>query len=337
MEKIYVSPSAKKGVGYPSRYFYLLKTHLSKHFEVLEADSKPCLSQGTALLKNSLRADIFLLSFVESIGFQKLGFIQFLMAHISIWIMRMRHKKIIFIYHNIRPHQGENFMSKSIIKTLLKRSILVISHSKGATDFAIKQLHFFGWNADKVKYVCHPVDALDIKPVKPDNEADDAQYDVLIWGDILPYKGVEEFVTDASVLAAGLKVKIFGLCKYDGVEEKILASGFSFENKRASFEEIAWYCAHCNYVLFPYLRGSISSSGLLIDTVAMGGTPIGPALGAFKDLSDEGVCLIYNSIQEMVNIISDRENRTVISNEARRDFIEHNSWPNFVDILYRNV
>jgi hypothetical protein len=30
--------------------------------------------QGTALLKNSLRADIFLLSFVESIGFQKLGF-----------------------------------------------------------------------------------------------------------------------------------------------------------------------------------------------------------------------------------------------------------------------
>jgi hypothetical protein len=86
------------------------------------------------------------------------------------------------------------------------------------------------------------------------------------------------------------------------VEEKILASGFSFENNRASFEEIAWYCTHCHYVLFPYLRGSISSSGLLIDTVAMGGTPIGPALGAFKDLSDEGVCLIYNSIQEMVSI-----------------------------------
>ena len=337
MEKIYVSPSAKKGVGYPSRYFYLLKNHLSKYFEVLEADSKPCLMQGTALLKNSLRADIFLLSFVESIGFQKLGFIQFLMAHASIWIMRKRQKKIIFIYHNIHPHQGENFMTKSIIKTLLKRSVLVISHSKAATDFAVKQLHFFGWNAEKVKNVCHPVDAMDIKPIIPDNEAEDAKYDVLIWGDILPYKGVEEFVTDASVLAAGLKVKIFGKCKYNGVEEKIIASGFSFENKRASFEEIAWYCTHCHYVLFPYLRGSISSSGLLIDTVAMGGTPLGPALGAFKDLSDEGVCLIYNSIQEMVSIISGKEDSKTISDEARNAFIERNSWYNFVDFLYKNI
>ena len=337
MEKIYVSPSAKKGVGYPSRYFYLLKSHLADYYTVLEADSKPCLSQGTALLKNSFRADIFLLSFVESIGFQKLGFIQFCMAHLSLSIMKMRRKKIVFIYHNIHPHQGEDFMTKFTIRRLLMISEPVVSHSRAAAEFATTQLHFFGRNADKVKYICHPADIPGSKIIKPEGLDENEHFDVLIWGDILPYKGIEEFVTDASVLEAGLKVKIIGKCKNQAIADSIAKSGFSFENRRGGFEEISWYCKHSSYVLFPYLRGSISSSGLLIDTVSMGGTPIGPNLGAFKDLSEEGVCLTYNSIQEMVLTISDRKNRKTFSETARQAFIERNSWSNFAKFLSRNI
>ena len=80
---IYVAPSAKRGTGYPNRYFYRLKQALSEHFRVLEADNKPCLMQGTALVFNSLRADVFLLSFVETIAFHKLAWIQQWMADTS--------------------------------------------------------------------------------------------------------------------------------------------------------------------------------------------------------------------------------------------------------------
>jgi hypothetical protein len=78
--------------------------------------------------------------------------------------MRKRQKKIIFIYHNIHPHQGENFHELSPSSRLCSKDrFWSYPIPKAATDFAIKQLHFFGWNAEKVKYVCHPVDAMDIK------------------------------------------------------------------------------------------------------------------------------------------------------------------------------
>ena len=70
---IYVAPSAKRGTGYSNRYFCRLKKALSRYFKVLEADNRPCLMQGTALVFNSLRADVFLLSFVENIAFHKLA------------------------------------------------------------------------------------------------------------------------------------------------------------------------------------------------------------------------------------------------------------------------
>ncbi|MCI1784992.1 MAG: hypothetical protein LKI59_02460 [Bacteroidales bacterium] len=337
MEKLYVSPSAKRGVGYPSDYFYQLKQYLAAYYEILESDSRPCLMQGLALVRNAFRADIFLLSFVETIGFQKLGLVQFLMAHASILIMRLRKKKIVFIYHNIRPHQGENYMSKSITRTLLKRSCLVISHSKDAANFAIGQLHFIGMSAEKVRFICHPACNMKLKPYIPAGKDGSEHYDVFIWGDVLPYKGIGEFVSDPSLKRTGIKVMIIGKCKIPYLEEVIEKSGVSYENRRPDFDEVAWYCTHSDYVLFPYLPGSISSSGLLINTVVLGGNPIGPAIGAFKDLAEEGVCLTYGNIQEMFCILADRDDRKTIGVDTRKDFIAAHSWEKFAEFLYNNI
>ena len=108
---IYVAPSAKRGTGYPNRYFCRLKEVLSIHFKVLEADNRPCLMQGTALVFNSLRADVFLLSFVENIAFHKLAWFQQWLALAALRCMKIRGRKIIFIFHNPRPHKGETPIS----------------------------------------------------------------------------------------------------------------------------------------------------------------------------------------------------------------------------------
>lgn len=359
-QRIYVSPSANRKNGYPNRYFIELKNNLSEHFEVLDSDNKPWLMQGWALLCHSFKADIFLLSFVETIAFHKLAFLQYLMVRMSFMIMRLRHKKIVFIFHNPKPHKGENRLSASLTKMQLSQSCLVISHSRETAGFAKNLLAEYGCQTDKVHYICHPFVApsgqscvANTKTQPADNpafnEVKKITDDVLIWGNILPYKGVLEFVSSTAVREAGLRVRIIGRCKDSELAAKIeqkvsecnlrqedvkrdkgsdeqLSAKFVFENRAADFDELAKLIGSSRHVLFPYLPGSVSSSGVLMDTLSMGGNPVGPAVGAFADLAEEGVCHVYHSEEEMIEILkSDRQ----ISRESLDNFIADNSWKSF--------
>ena len=371
---IYVSPSANRKSGYPNRYFVVLKENLAEYFDVLDSGNEPYLTQGWALLKHSFKADIFLLSFVETIAFHKLAFIQYLMVRLSFLVMRLRRGRIVFIFHNPRPHKGENWMSRSLTRMQLTQSCLVVSHSCETAAFARALLSEYGCSPDKVRYICHPIvdpsasvggvagcasagagssvsvaavassfcaSAAGLASATPSDE-------VLIWGNILPYKGVLEFVSSPAVRAAGLKVRIVGRCKDASLASAIVkavgqcdagqsAEGSTsvdgsdylhrtrivFENRAADFEELAVLIRSSRHVLFPYLPGSVSSSGVLMDTLSMGGNPVGPAIGAFADLARENVCDVYGSEAEMIEILkSDRR----VNPETLRDFISRNSW-----------
>ena len=333
-KRIYIAPSANRKDGYSNRYFPILKKELSAYFDVLEADNKPCLAQGLALLVNSFKADVFLLSFVETVAFQKLAFVQYLLAMLAMWIMRLRGRWILFIFHNPKPHKGENWMSKSLTITQLKLSEAVISHSGQAASLAREIISRSGGDPSKVHYVCHPValtERVDARPPASDCE------EVLIWGSILPYKGVLEFVSSQVIRDAGLKVRIVGRCKDPALATKIeeavsrpSKTTFVFENRSAGFDELAGLIAGSRKVVFPYLPGSVSSSGVLIDTIAMGGNPVGPAIGAFLDLAAEGVCFVYGDDFDLVESLRDG---TDIPEEVRRNFIEANSWSAFAAMV----
>lgn len=347
--RIYVSPSANRKSGYPNRYFVMLKENLAEYFDVLDSANEPYLTQGWALLKHSFKADIFLLSFVETIAFHKLAFIQYLMVRLSFWVMRLRRGRIVFIFHNPRPHKGENWMSRSLTRLQLTQACLVVSHSCETAAFARALLSEYGCSPDKVRYICHPIVDPSAAAAGPavDNASPGADSsvaagsasaslescasdEVLIWGNILPYKGVLEFVSSPAVRAAGLKVRIVGRCKDASLASAIEkavgqcnGSEIVFENRAADFEELAKLIRSSRHVLFPYLPGSVSSSGVLMDTLSMGGNPVGPAIGAFADLARENVCQVYGSEVEMIEILkSDRR----VNPDTLSDFISRNSW-----------
>ena len=332
-KRIYVAPSANRKDGYSNRYFPILKKELSAYFDVLEADDKPCLAQGLAMLVNSFKADVFLLSFVETVAFQELAFAQYLLSMAALRIMRLRGKEIVFIFHNPKPHKGENWMSKSLTLTQIRLSKAVISHSAEAASLAREIVASEGGDPGKVRYVCHPV-------VVPENLPDcsAASNDtVLIWGNILPYKGVLEFVSSRVVRDAGLNVRIVGKCldpelsaRIESAVDQPSESRFVFENRSAGFDELAGLISGSRKVVFPYLPGSVSSSGVLIDTVAMGGNPVGPAVGAFLDLADEGVCSVFRSDEEMVSLLKEKGD---IPAQVRRRFVESHSWPAFAALV----
>ena len=329
---IYVAPSAKRGTGYPNRYFCRLKEVLSIHFKVLEADNRPCLMQGTALVFNSLRADVFLLSFVETIAFHKLAWFQQWLAHAALRIMKIRRRKIIFIFHNPRPHKGETPISRRLTDAQLRQADVVIAHSQEAATVARLRLAVLAEDPGKVCYIAHPV-----TPFTGQAAPAVAPFDILIWGDILPYKGVLEFVREPALAESGLLVRIIGRCAdpvYARELEVSLPAGVSFENRRAPFEELASLSKAARYVLFPYLPGSVSSSGVLMDTLALGGTPVGPAVGAFADLAEEGLCLTYSSVEELFAILSGKQE----INPARRTaFIRNHSWEAFAKTISQLV
>ena len=329
---IYVAPSAKRGVGYPNRYFYRLKEALSMHFRVLEADNKPCLMQGTALALNSIRADVFLLSFVETIAFHKLAWFQQWLALAALRCMKIRRKKIFFIFHNPRPHKGETTISRRLTDAQLRLADAVIAHSQEAATVARLRLALLEEDPGKVRYIAHPV-----TPFTEEAAPAVDPFDVLIWGDILPYKGVLEFVREPALAESGLRVRIIGRCAdpaYARELESALPDGVTFENRRAPFGELAALSAAARYVLFPYLPGSVSSSGVLMDTLALGGTPVGPAVGAFSDLAAEGLCLTYASTEELFTLLSGKQG---IDPARRAEFIRNNTWEAFARAISKLV
>lgn len=327
--RIYVAPSANKKQGYPNKYFIQLKEALADYFEVLESDNRRCFMQGGALLRNSFKADVFLLSFVETIAFHKLAFFQYLLSRLSLWIMKIRGRKIVFILHNPKPHKGENFMSRSLTRIQFKLSEAVIAHSKEAGQMARTIVSSLGGDPDKVHYISHPVTTY-----SSCQSIDSSRREyVLIWGNILPYKGVLEFVQSKAVRDSGLEVRIVGKCNDSVLSSSIRKAVsvpsktvFYFENRAADFNELSSLIAGSRCVLFPYRPGSVSSSGVLIDTIAMGGNPVGPAIGAFLDLSEDGLCMVYRTEEEMLGLLQDGNS---IDDSVREEFIKENSWSSF--------
>ncbi len=331
--RIYVAPSANRKSGYPNRYFIFLKEALARHFDVLDADNSPHVSQGLALLRYSFSADVFLLSFVETVAFHKLAFLQYLLAMMSFAVMKLRRRKMIFIFHNPHPHKGENWMSRSLTMQMLRQSSAVISHSSDTAEYARSLVSEVGGDVSKVRYVCHPMAQTDVPTCDMSAEG------VLIWGNILPYKGVLECVSSPELRNAGLSVRIVGKCPDSALAEAIeikiaepSSTRFVFENRTAGFDELKRLIPSSRYVLFPYLRGSVSGSGVLMDTISMGGEPVGPDFGAFADLAGENVCRVYHSAVEMVDMLKSprRLRRSDIMS-----FISRNSWDSFAALISR--
>ena len=313
--KVYFYPSCPRE-GYTNPYCINYKQILKKEFTLLDAENKVTPMKTATLFRYSLVEDMVILNWIENVGKLRLGIVQFFLAYLSLTILKLRKKDIIWMFHNMTPHEGRDYSSDILCSFLYKNATLVISHSQEAAEYVRKHAQC------RVEYICHPIKALDFT-----FRNDLKQYDVLIWGTILPYKGIVEFLENCKDKTDDVSILILGKCSDESLckqIEQLCGKWVTFENRMAEFDELASYIKKCKYVLFPYIGNSISSSGALIDTLAMKGNPIGPAKGAFMDLSKEGVCITYRNYDELIGIL--RSSTLKISEERRELFINSNSW-----------
>lgn len=320
---LYYYPSAWTTGKYDNPYSFNYKKFLAKYFNVLE-EKHPAINKFRTinLIYKSLISDVFILNWIENIYKYKLGVF---FTKLSIYIMHLRGKKVLWMFHNIVPHTGENRESKEIMDFLCNNVDLIISHSKAGTCY-IK-----GKSKCNVVYLCHPITEIHHKKW----EKEIRQCDIFIWGSILPYKGILEFISRDDVQNSNYRICILGKCKNEKLAEsieKLCNNNIWYDNRYADFSEIAAYCKESSIVLFPYLEDSVSSSGALIDTISLGGTPVGPNIGAFKDLAMYGVSYVYNSIEDVFSLI-DSKNKFERQKKVK-DFIDENSWENFCYNVY---
>lgn len=324
MRKIYYYPSAPRG-GYKNPYSSNYKEALKENFILLDDSSKAKYTAMFSFLKYSFLADVFVLNWVEDVAFAKLHRFKFLIVFGSLLIIRIRKKKIVWMLHNMHPHKGITPMTKFIQRYLFNNAYLIIAHSKAAAEFARQNSN------RKVCYLCHPFVSIQTKPF----EVPKQKIDILIWGEILPYKGVPEFLS--LPFAKQFHVRIIGRCKDTVLDEKIkgfCSDNIKYENRKISFDELKALIDKTRYVLFPYIGDCVSSSGALIDTLTLGGCVVGPNVGAFKDLKEEGVCLTYQNEEELLYLLN---SNVLIDKKVVADFIQKNSWKNLSCFLVKEI
>ena len=245
----------------------------------------------------------------------------------ALCIIKLRHSSIIWMFHNIRPHQGENWMTRNISNWLFRNSTMIVAHSQEAAEYARNHANCM------VEYRCHPIEPINVDAWTTIIEP----FDLFIWGSILPYKGVLEFVSLPKIQSSNLRIKIIGSCKDKTIDYQLsscINEHIVYENGRADFAEIAANCKAARFVLFPYIGDCVSSSGALVDTIVLGGTPLGPNIAAFKDLAEDGICITYTDYENLMEML------TTSSEAAIRDtdsFIKSNTWDQMGKFIYDKI
>lgn len=291
-----------------------------------EEHKNPLLS----ILRPSKWGDVFILNWFENIPDFKYGYIQSILAILFLFAIKIKRRRIIWILHNKKPHSENKKTIKRLLTYLIaKTSDVIVTHASEGVTLINKKYKF---TTNKAFYIDHPTkNRLDmIKPI-----SNCSQYDLLIWGNIIGYKGVYQYlkyIKENSI--DNIRICVIGKCTTQKIASDITSvatKNTTIIFKGASFEELAQYISMSEFVLMPYLQDSILSSGILMDTLSFGAKIIGPNTGSFKDYAKNNNLNVYvfDEYKDISNIIIANRNAT-ISTEGYNKFLNENNWGNFI-------
>lgn len=298
--------------------------YLSRHFKI--ANKQTSLGLLDVILKMP-KCDVIYFNWVEDVADKKFGALQVALLSIILVFSKISNKKIVWFLHNNLSHKRKNQWLKKRVVTLMKNyADIVLSHSKEAHIEGLKP---------KIQVFDHPVEAY--KPVQP---AAPYTYDLLIWGTVSPYKGVNEFLLFNNNTPSLHQYKIMVAGKFVSQEyfeaiKKIKTANVFVENKILSEEELVQLFAESRYVLFTYNATSVLSSAALCKTLSYGKTIIGPNAGAFKELGSKGLIYNYTSFDELEHLLNNMQTSEtdLVHSHKLQEYISTHSWDHFVDFV----
>ena len=272
----------------------------------------------------NLDAEVFIIHWVDLIPRKPLGFLQCLVFYMTMSLVSLSGKKIVWVLHNKRPHSGVSRKADRLMSYMARKSDVVITHSEEGVRF-FRQT-YPECNPDKCRYIPHPVYSSGLYP-----SAADPMWDYVVWGTIDRRKNILEFVRFAAgdERMKGKRILICGRCRdeeYDSMIRSSLSENITYDNRFLTDDELAEYISASRSVLFTYNPKSVLSSGALIYTLNFCKPVIGPRAGSFSDLSDIVAC--FDSFDDIPEIVLPKDPAS-----ASKDYIRLNSWSSFVPKL----
>jgi len=278
-------------------------------------------SETLGLLLN-LKAELFILHWIDLIPSKPLGFLQTFFFRLGVLAAKLRGAKIVWVLHNKYAHDDKSDRPGKLMHWMSLKADFVLTHSLEGVRFYKSE---YQDSSAKCFYLPHPVyQSRKIKDtVQP-------EWDYIIWGTITPRKKVLEFVRFAAECKEleDKRILICGRCAdtvLDTQIRKSLSPNITYQNVFMSDNELASRISSAKTILFTYDGGSVLSSGALIYSLNFFKPIIGPKVGSFEDL--KGIVECYDRFEDIPSIVPKD-----CSDEIQK-YIDENLWADFPDRL----
>jgi beta-1,4-mannosyltransferase len=327
--KFYFSPRpAKERTNeYVDNFF----ESLSKRVNLVNYNSVPT-SRSVDYLKYAFDCDVMVLNWPEDILHLRFGIWQFIVSCLTFSLFRLSGGKIVWVCHNKTTHKKKHKLLSGLARKFYASiSNYIIVHSRDAMNHFTHMLH-------KTYYLPHPVYSR-LETNEPDEPL--PPIDVLIWGNITPYKGLTEFVKYYKQQNCTFNVLIIGKAQKSYLKQLLLDSdglNITIVDRFVENDLLHYYFTKSRIIALPYLDSDTFSSGALIHSLNSEKVIIGPAIGNFIDLHAIGACLIYSDRQQLFSVIThllaDNNYYEQTLSQLRKGierYYNSNSWDRFIN------
>ncbi len=289
--------------------------------------SKPSKLGIIDLTKYYFKVKYIFLHWPENIPDRKYGLFQSIFLLLILWSSSVFSKKIIWTMHNRVSNAPINlFLKKILFKNLVRFSSQIITHASEGKKIASE---ISTRSAKKVLVIPHPVK--EQTPI-PDSEK---KIDILIWGTVVEYKGVDKFleylhssgnVGKYTILIAGKVLNESYFLKIKG----LLGEKITLINEYLEKEKLIELASFSRIILFPYIKKGVLSSGVLMDSLTWKSIILGPDIGAFRDLANENLIFTYSDFDSLLQQVSKILQGTLLINPLKfDDFLKENTWEKY--------
>ncbi|MEJ8756929.1 hypothetical protein WG947_07985 [Pontibacter sp. H259] len=306
----------------PGRNPYILNL---KH--ELEKNNYKVVNSATKLgildvLKNIRKFKIIYFNWIEDLPDKRFGYVQIPILFFIIIYLKIFNKKIIWFVHNNISHRKKNYRLKNLIFRFMElKSDVILSHAQDVKHIVTSK---------SVLVFDHPIEKNNII-------ANNSQpkYDLLIWGNVSPYKGIHKFLeynyntdklSNYNIMIAGK----FNTEEYLNLILSLKKPNITIVDKILDDEELEDLVYDSKFILFTYNSKSILSSAALCKSVSFGKAIIGPDIGSFKDLSERGIIYKYSNYSDIPSIIEKAyDNQSIVNKKEITNYIDKYNWQNF--------
>jgi hypothetical protein len=322
MKKAYIYPRTQKKKEVTNPYLSDFVNSLSPYYDFLNLN-KPTKYGIYDLIKYVGKIDTIFLNWIEDLPDKKGGYMQSLLFMMLFVMMKLRKVKIVYVLHNKESHYSSHMLlKKRLRKLLLDHSDYIICHASDGLKIDKNLKH-------NIKYLPHP-----FKDINTENVEVEKKYDILIWGSIREYKGIDTYLNylESNNLKDKYKTLIIGKIhpvEYEAELVKHRSENILIENKFVDDKTLNNLIHQSRIILFTYNEKSVLSSGALVYSLSQGALVIGPKAGAFQDLKAEGIVDTFEDYDDLIKKLDHYLKNPNTFTDKIKAFAQANNWKNF--------